>query len=253
MDLNALFWNAPLNEMKKGYIFDQSTNTYRCLVCGKEFEPGRIYPVADLLYEAVKAVEVHITQDHGSMFEFLLKMNKEYTTLTDHQKKIMNDCYAGLSDKEISAKRGCSPSTVRNYRFNFREKEKQAKVVLAMMEILKEKDQTSPKLVDFHRSAKMVDERYAITQEEYRQIIQKYFKEGEEGPLSEFPLREKRRVAILKHIASRFKPEKSYSEKEVNQILKEIFGDYAIIRRSLIEYGFMERTPDGSAYWVKLS
>lgn len=253
MDLNAMFWNASLNEIKNGYYYDQLQKAYICLVCGEEFENGRIYQVGDRLYEAGKAAEMHVNKAHGSMFRFLLNMNKEYTTLTDNQKKIMEYCYAGLSDKDISEKLGCSTSTVRNYRFNLREKEKQAKVVLAMMELFKEREPASEKLVDFHRSAKMVDERYAITEEEYDKIIKKYFVQGEDGPLSEFPLKEKRKVAILKHIAGRFKAERNYSEKEVNEILKEIFADYAILRRYLIEYGFLERIPDGSNYWVKLS
>lgn len=42
-----------------------------------------------------------------------------------------------------------------------------------------------------------------------------------------------------------------YSEREVNRILKRIYEDYANLRRALIEYGFIDRTNDGSSYWVK--
>ncbi len=34
-------------------------------------------------------------------------------------------------------------------------------------------------------------------------------------------------------------------------ILKPIYHDYVMIRRYLIEYGFLDRHRDGSAYWVK--
>lgn len=38
---------------------------------------------------------------------------------------------------------------------------------------------------------------------------------------------------------------------EVNEILKAIYSDFAILRRYLIDYGFMERSRDCTKYWVK--
>ena len=55
---------------------------------------------------------------------------------------------------------------------------------------------------------------------------------------------------ILGKIAEQFEHGRQYSEKEVNQILKPIFEDFATLRRYLIMYGFMERTRDGAAYWL---
>ncbi|MGX4667923.1 DUF2087 domain-containing protein [Cerasibacillus sp. JNUCC 74] len=42
-----------------------------------------------------------------------------------------------------------------------------------------------------------------------------------------------------------------YSEMEVNEILKAIYSDFAILRRYLIDYEFMERSRDCTKYWVK--
>jgi hypothetical protein len=56
---------------------------------------------------------------------------------------------------------------------------------------------------------------------------------------------------VLREIVNRFDKERSYNEKEVNEVLKPVFDDFATIRRYLIEYGFMERNPDGSCYQVK--
>lgn len=50
----------------------------------------------------------------------------------------------------------------------------------------------------------------------------------------------------------RFELNKIYSEKEINEILKSIYTDFAIIRRSLIDYGLMGRNQDGTEYWVNL-
>ena len=51
---------------------------------------------------------------------------------------------------------------------------------------------------------------------------------------------------ILTKIAEQFEFDREYTGKEVDVILKEIFDDYVSLRRSLIEYGFFNRTADGS-------
>ena len=56
---------------------------------------------------------------------------------------------------------------------------------------------------------------------------------------------------MLEHIVGRFELNKVYSEKEINEVLKSVYTDYAIIRRSLIDYGFMERNRDCTEYWIK--
>ncbi|HEX9062442.1 MAG TPA: DUF2087 domain-containing protein, partial [Clostridia bacterium] len=58
-------------------------------------------------------------------------------------------------------------------------------------------------------------------------------------------------IVILKKISEQFEKNKRYSEKELNHIIKEIYEDFATIRRYLIEYGFMERTNDCKEYWLK--
>lgn len=37
----------------------------------------------------------------------------------------------------------------------------------------------------------------------------------------------------------------------MNAVLKEIYNDYATIRRALIDGGFMERAGDCREYWVR--
>lgn len=105
-------------------------------------------------------------------------------------------------------------------------------------------------LIHFHKEAKMVDDRYAITEAEKKQVLSTYFKQGIEGPLDIFPSMEKRKVIVLQNIISRFERNKIYTEKEVNEILKSIYSDYVTIRRYLIEYGFMHRSKDCTTYWL---
>ncbi|NLY73675.1 MAG: DUF2087 domain-containing protein [Firmicutes bacterium] len=252
--LAEIFWSATLSDLKKGYLYEPPSGEFVCLICGARFTKGRIYDLDGLLYEAEKAAQIHLETDHSSMFQFLLDMDKKYTGLTEHQKSLVSLFHQGLNDREIAARMdGVSLSTVRNHRFALREKMKQAKIFLAIMELLETKMQsdTNDKFIAIPRSARMVDERFAITTAENEAIIRRYFPEGPDGPLSEFPVKEKRRVIIIKQLAQRFDPDRKYTEKEVNAILEATYHDYVTLRRYLIEYGFLDRLPDGSCYWVK--
>lgn len=258
-DLSSLFWNANIEEIKKGYVYERQTESFVCLVCGARYQEGEVVPIEGKFWEARRAMQKHIQTEHTSMFHYLVGLDKKYTGLTEHQIRLMNYFYQGWSDREILEEIGGSASTIRNYRFTFKEKEKQAKITLAILELLREpkpavaeNDATNDKeFIEIHRTAKMVDDRFAITQVEFDKIIRSYFKEGPEGPLSSFPTKEKRRVAVLKHLMQRFAPDRKYSEKEVNEIIKAAYHDYVTLRRNLIEYGFMDREADGSVYWVK--
>jgi hypothetical protein len=251
-DVSELFWNASVEEIKRGYIYHEQAEEYVCLICGKGFERGVIYSDAGKWYEAEKFAAVHIKSEHSSMFEYLINLNKKLTGLTDLQKSLLCYFYRGYSDSEILLELdGGSTSTIRNHRFTLREKEKQAKVFLAIMGLIESKTQKKQRFINIPRTATMLDERYAITEEENEEIIRTYFQDGGNGALIEFPKKEKRKVAILKQIIKRFDPSRKYTEKEVNEILKQAYHDYVTLRRYLIEYGFMDRLDDCSQYWVK--
>jgi len=97
----------------------------------------------------------------------------------------------------------------------------------------------------------MIDDRYHITEDENEKLLVKYFPEGTDGPLKTFHMKEKSKIAVLRELVKRFHEGRTYTEKEVNEILKSAYDDFATIRRYLIEYGFMDRKADCSAYWVK--
>lgn len=97
----------------------------------------------------------------------------------------------------------------------------------------------------------MVDARYEITQQEEQKILSTVFASMQPLRLKTFPPKEKKKVVILRTIAKEFEEGIRYSEVQVNEILKEIYPDYVTLRRYLIEYGYLERTRDGSAYWKK--
>ncbi|ULL17805.1 DUF2087 domain-containing protein [Paenibacillus sp. H1-7] len=261
MDHTELFWKVPLKDLKQGYYYQEPTGEYICLVCGQTFEKGIIYSDEGTFYEAGKFAERHVAREHGSMFDFFLGLNKKLTGLSDLQKSLLRLFYDGYSDNEIVKKLdGGSASTIRNHRFALREKEKQARLFLAIMELLEQKNYeakgqdkpTSRKTsAPVQKTAAAGSKSYDTTEEEYQNLVLTYFKEGLDGPLSTFPTKAKRKLAVLRHLIGRFEPGVRYTEKEVNAILREAYHDYVTLRRYMIEFGLLDREDDGSAYWVQ--
>ncbi|UOE94616.1 DUF2087 domain-containing protein [Alkalihalobacillus sp. LMS39] len=243
-------WLAELTveELTHAYTFDTTSERYTCIACGEKYQQGVMYKEGEQYVDAKRAVMLHIRKEHQSPFDFLIHLNKKYTGVSDAQKEMMLAFYEGMDDKEISAKFGHSLSTIRNYRFKLREKEKQAKVFLAMMELLQDKGDEP--FMSIHKGATMIDERYATTETEEEKILSSYL--DQEGKVKQFPSKEKRKIVILKYVlAHHFEPNKQYTEKEVNAIIQSVYDDFATMRRYFIEYGFLDRSKDGSAYWVK--
>ncbi len=94
-----------------------------------------------------------------------------------------------------------------------------------------------------------MDDLYDITQAEREKVLKNYIKDGK---VKIFPSKEKKKIIVLHYIINRFEPNKKYSEKEVNEIIECMIDDYVTVRRYLIEYRFMDRTKDGSEYWIKV-
>ena len=77
----------------------------------------------------------------------------------------------------------------------------------------------------------------------------------EEGHLTAFPSKRKKKLLALTYLAGKFEPERQYTEKEVNALLGQwhTFGDPATLRRKLYDNHFLDRKPDGSCYWLEFS
>ena len=58
-----------------------------------------------------------------------------------------------------------------------------------------------------------------------------------------------KRMAQLEFAVAAFAFEAKFTEAEVNDKLREFFDDHVFARRLLIEWGFLDRTPDGTSYW----
>ncbi len=84
-----------------------------------------------------------------------------------------------------------------------------------------------------------------------QQLLKRY--QDKSGRIKLLPHKPAKQLMVLAYLASKFEAGQVYGEKEVNRILNENhnFNDSALLRRELIEKGFLERTADGREYWKK--
>lgn len=79
--------------------------------------------------------------------------------------------------------------------------------------------------------------------------------------LTDFPNKYQDQLILLKSIANMFTQDKDYTEKEVNEIIKNwqtganifINCDFMMLRRRLVDVKLLDRNPDGSCYWLNPS
>ena len=79
--------NSSLEQLQAGYVQDETHFT--CLCCGRQFEKGVIYPEDGVLYEAWKYTRRHIEQEHRSVFDHLVKLDKSVTGLSEIQRRLL--------------------------------------------------------------------------------------------------------------------------------------------------------------------
>ncbi len=228
----------PLEVMEQGYT--EERQQYCCLFCDKQVDRGVIYPVGDTLFEDWRYMEYHIEEAHGSVFESLLLDGRDHTGLSDQQTKLLSLIYEGKSDKEIQQELKIgSISTIRNHRFALRKKEKQAKTLVAVMNLLKQQQEI---VISEPTTDKPIEKSFEPPEE-----LRRYFSK-EDGRLTTYNLKEYEKAQLLAKVALLFRPKKVYAEKEVNKILVEIYEDYMLLRREMIDRGLLTRNDEGSEY-----
>jgi hypothetical protein len=75
----------------------------------------------------------------------------------------------------------------------------------------------------------------------------------EVGRLSQWPTKQKTQRMAVALLAGRFHPGQVYNERQVNELLLgwHTFGDWALLRRMLFDWGYLDRESDGSRYWLR--
>jgi hypothetical protein len=82
-------------------------------------------------------------------------------------------------------------------------------------------------------------------------LLKSYFKKDSNNCLREFPVKYQKQLIVCKYIMRFLDADRFYTEKEINELLKDIYSDYASLRRYLVEFSLIDRHKDGSLYWVK--
>ena len=76
----------------------------------------------------------------------------------------------------------------------------------------------------------------------------KYFKNDK---LMMIPKKEKHKLLVLQIVLEMLKAKSlEFTEKELNEAIKEIYPDYSLIRRYLVDYKFLERDNYGRMYKI---
>jgi len=237
-------------DLARGYRCSADGKSFFCLRCEAQFEAGRVYPSAGGYSEAERAAKEHAAGAHGDLFDEILDAGREVTGIPDAMAEVLRLLYKGKSDREIAAALGGkSTSTVRNQRRALRKRESEAKILLALMDMLDASGKPVGRFVAYPATMPMQDDRAIVTAQEAAAIEKKYLLT--DGSLLRIPRKEKEKLVVLRRIAERFESGRIYGQREVDQILLKADADYAALRRYLIDYRFLERKPDGSAYWVR--
>lgn len=76
--------------------------------------------------------------------------------------------------------------------------------------------------------------------------------QDDEGRITLFPSKTRNKIIALLYLSTKFEQGIAYTEKEINDIieLNHTFQDKWLLRRELVDRGFLQRKKDGSAYWV---
>lgn len=247
MEIEAeLLGECSLEEIKRGFMEDKEG--YICAMCGERFEKGEIYTFSGRFYEGRKAITIHIQQTHHSVKKFLLSARAHSMGISELQLQILTFFAKGLTDREIADYLGVSSSTIRNHRYKLRERERQNKIFLALMETLEEEGIIGSIQGDRIKEGYLY-EVSQISDKERRRVIEQYMTET--GGLKSYPNYEKSRRIILEAILERFSIGRRYSEEEVDEVLSSLYKDYKLLRDELIAYDYLGRTNKGAIYWVK--
>jgi hypothetical protein len=85
------------------------------------------------------------------------------------------------------------------------------------------------------------------SQEDVRKVLKAYL--NADGTIKQIPQEGRKLLIILNYMLDAFAFDVTYTEKEVNTIIRRFHVDTASLRRAYIDHGFLARESDGSKYW----
>lgn len=83
-----------------------------------------------------------------------------------------------------------------------------------------------------------------VTEIERREVLRAHMPNGR---ITELPIRRQDRLVVLDQIARALEPGVHYREEELNAVLCRFSADLVVLRRGLVDEGFLEQ--DRTSYW----
>lgn len=234
MDLTKL----TLTDLQHGWTLVDRQPT--CLYCGKNW-PENTAPAT---------LQAHLAQVHGGAIAALIDLDSRYNTLTAKQRDLLKAFATGIKDRDLAEQTGVTAATIRHQKFTFREKAKQAKLYLATYQAVFAQEDPHERLLDVPQHPRDPDDRWLITEDEAAKTLQRYFDFTHDPvQLKRWPKKQKAVIVVLTRIIAEIPTHQQFTEPQINAYLRPIYFDYTMVRRFLIDYHFLARTPDGTAYW----
>ena len=110
----------------------------------------------------------------------------------------------GQADEEMEEKTGPTAATVRRQRFTFREKAKQARMFLAVYELMEERRTSTTSTTPSPPSIEPFLLQREITPEEYSKVLKSAFYSQTPLRLRVLPAKDKRRLITITRITQQF-------------------------------------------------
>ncbi|WP_270279480.1 DUF2087 domain-containing protein [Vagococcus bubulae] len=75
--------------------------------------------------------------------------------------------------------------------------------------------------------------------------IERFFKDDK---LMTIPRKTKDKLLLFEKLSEKFEQDTDYTEKEINDVLKNYYDDFAILRRFLVDNDYLVRDDYGTVY-----
>ena len=236
-----------LTELEQGW--HQTETAFVCNYCEATFETTQVFPIADKFYPAAEMIRQHLATAHPNAVADLIHTPSKYNPLTAKQQALLVAFASGNKDAEIAREMGVAAATIRHQKFTFREKAKRAKLYLAIYDQVFDQPAAEDALIALPEQGGSEDDRFALTASEYQQMLAKYFTSTNPLRLQRWPKKQKPILAVLRAVAATIPGDQRFTESALTARLKPIYADYPLLRRYLVDYGFLKRTTSGRAYW----
>ncbi|MEO3947337.1 metalloregulator ArsR/SmtB family transcription factor [Gorillibacterium sp. CAU 1737] len=152
-----------------------------------------------------------------------------------------------LSGQELAARLGVTPPTITHHLVKLREagllhewRDKNTVYVSLNREMLGSKTRGTLAFTAPAQEVKEESDMEQAAHEKFKESVLKNFI-AKDGRLKSIPAQLKKKIIILEWLAEQFEIGRSYPEKEVNEMIKQVHDDFATLRRELIMHQFMYR------------